>query len=146
MNEGPDTIRPGRGVALAQARRRGADQTGGSRTTLPTDVVAEAARRVRVVALIYAATFFAAGPLAALLSGDGSPAFFASPLRWGPSIVGIVTALLVVAVSVSPRFSPRTVLVIGLFFEVVGAYGIAATRYLDPSPQAAEAPAVSWVA
>ena len=55
---------------------------------------------VRVVALIYAATFFAAGPLAALLSGEGRAAFFASPFRWVPSAVGIVTALAVAAASV----------------------------------------------
>jgi serine/threonine-protein kinase len=146
MTDSSDTIRPGRGVAPAKARRRGADRTGGSGTALPSDIVADAARRVRVVALLYAATFFAAGPLAALLSGDGRPAFFASPLRWSPSVVGIVTALAVVAVSISPRFSSRTVLAIGLLFEVAGAYGIAAARYLDPSPQSAEAPAVSWVA
>jgi serine/threonine-protein kinase len=101
---------------------------------------------VRIVALLYAATFLVAGPLAALLSGAGRVEFFASPLRWGPSIIGMVTALAVVAVSVSPRFAPRTVLVIGLFFEVAGAYGIAAARYLDPSPQPVDAPAVSWVA
>jgi serine/threonine-protein kinase len=100
---------------------------------------------VRIVALLYAATFFVLGPLAALLSGDG-PGFFASPLRWSPPIAGIVTAVAVVAVSVSPRFPARTVLLIGLLFEVVGAYGIAAARYLNPSPQPVEAPAVSWVA
>src|SRR5262245_25547599 len=136
MTEVADPIRPGRGVAPAKARRPGADRTGGSGTALPTDVVTDAARRVRVVALLYAATFFVAGPLAALLSGDGRPVFFASPLRWSPSIVGIVTALAVVAASVSSRFAARTILVIGLIFEVVGAYGIAAARYLDPSPQA----------
>ena len=146
MTEGPDSIRPGGGVAPAKARRPRADRTGGSGTALPSDVLADAARRVRVVALLYAATFFAAGPLAALLSGDGRTPFFASPLRWGPSIAGIVTALAVVALSVSPRFPARTVLAIGLVFEVVGAYGIAAARYLNPAPQPAEAPAVSWVA
>jgi eukaryotic-like serine/threonine-protein kinase len=140
-----ETIRPGQGLAPVKARRRVADRTGGSGTALPSDVVSGAARRVRVVALLYAATFFVLGPLAALLSGDGGP-FFGSPLRWGPSIVGIVTALAVVAVSVSPRFPARTVLTIGLLFEVAGAYGIAAARYLNPSPQPAVAPAVSWVA
>jgi serine/threonine protein kinase len=146
MTESPDTNRPGRGIAPARARRPAADRTGGSGTALPSDVVADATRRVRVVALLYAATFFVAGPLAALLSGDGRAVFFASPLRWSPSIVGIVAALAVVAVSSTPRFPPRTVLVIGLLFEVVGAYGIAAARYLDPSPQPADVPVVSWVA
>jgi serine/threonine-protein kinase len=145
MTEEPDSIRPGQGVAPAKARGQGADRNGGSGTGLPADVVAGAARRVRVVALLYAATFFVLGPLAALLSGDG-PGFFSSPLRWAPPIVGIVTALMVVAVSVSPRFTARTVLLIGLLFEVAGAYGIAAARYLAPSPQPADVPVVSWVA
>jgi eukaryotic-like serine/threonine-protein kinase len=145
MTDEPDTIRAGRGVAPAKARRPGADRTGGSGTALPADVVAGAARRVRVVALLYAATFSVLGPLAALLSGDGA-GFFASPLRWSPPIIGIASALAVVAISVSPRFPAKTVLLIGLLFEVVGAYGIAAARYLNPSMQPADAPAVSWVA
>ena len=145
MSEAPDSIRSGRGVAPAKAHRPGADRTG-SRTALPSDVVTDAARRVRVVALLYAATFFVVGPLAALLSGDGSPVFFASALRWSPSIIGILTALAVVAVSANARIPTSTVLVIGLLFEVVGAYGIAAARYLDPSPQPTDGPSVSWVA
>ena len=142
-----DTIQPGRGLAPVKARRHVADRSGGSGTPLPTDVVAGAARRVRVVALLYAATFLVLGPVAALLSGDGG-LFFGSPLRWSPSIVGIVTALAVVAVSVSPRCPPRTILIIGLLFEAAGAYGIAAARYLHRSRQTRRpfrgSPSGSW--
>jgi serine/threonine-protein kinase len=81
-----------------------------------------------------------------MLSGDGRPAFFASALRWSSSVAGIATALAVVLASINPRLQAKTILAIGLLFEVVGAYGIAAARYLDPSTQPADAPTVSWVA
>jgi eukaryotic-like serine/threonine-protein kinase len=136
-----------RGAAVAKQRRRSQpNKTSGVRTPLPSDIVADATRRVRIMALLYAATFFILGPMAALASSAGRQAFAVSPLRWGPSVVSIGVALLVFAASASRRLAPRTVLTIGLAFEVVGSYGIASARYLDPQPQAATAAAVSWVA
>jgi eukaryotic-like serine/threonine-protein kinase len=136
-----------RGAAVAKKRRPPRTDAGsGVRTPLPTDVLADATRRVRVMALIYAATFFALGPIAALASAAGRLAFFSTPLKWGPSVISIGVALLVAAASLSRRLPSKTVLAMGLAFEVVGSYGIAAARYLDPQPQPAAAPTVSWVA
>ncbi len=141
-----DTARVGRGVAPAKGRGVPVDETGGFRAALPSDIVADAARRVRVVALLYAFTFLVVGPLTAIGSALERQAFFGSALRWGPSIVSIAAALVVVAASLSPRLAPKRVLAIGLAFEVVGSYGIAAARYLDPQQQATAPPGVSWVA
>src|SRR5262245_52294875 len=85
---------------LAKAPRpRRRDERPAVRTALPSDVVADATRRVRVVALIYAASFLAAGPLSALISPAARETFFATPLRWAPSTISIAVALLVVAAS-----------------------------------------------
>ena len=54
----------------------------GRHTSLPTDVVADAARRLRVLAWIYAGTFAVVGPLTALLSPAQRSTFFGSLLRW----------------------------------------------------------------
>ena len=56
------TRRAARNLAPAPARlASSAPQTGGRRT-LPPDVVADAARRLRAVALMYACVFFVVGP------------------------------------------------------------------------------------
>jgi eukaryotic-like serine/threonine-protein kinase len=93
-----------------------------------------------------ACVFAVVGPVTALVSLDQRPAFFASALRWGPSAASIAAALVVAASSRWRRFSPTTVLTLGLVFEVVGSYGIAAARYLDPQQGATTPPGVSWVA
>ena len=117
-------------------RRRAvlAPQTGGRRTSLPADVVADASRRLRAVALLYAAVFSIVGPVTALSSAPPERhAFFTNALRVGPSLSSIAAALTVAAAThPRARLSSRTVLAIGLMFEVVGSYGIAAARYLDP--------------
>ena len=128
-------------------RRAGA--AGGSpgrHTSLPTDVVADAARRLRVLAWIYAGTFAVVGPLTAVLSPAQRSTFFGSLLRWGPSAVSILGALAVALVNHRARLTPARVQALGLVFEIVGAYGIAAARYLDPQPAAAGQIGVSWVA
>jgi serine/threonine-protein kinase len=144
-----ETVRVGSALAPG-ARRRGviAPQTGGRGTSLPADVVADAARRLRAVALLYATVFFIVGPVTALSSGPAERhAFFTNVLRVGPSLLSILTAL-VVAASTHPRanLSSRSVLTIGLLFEVAGSYGIAAARYLDPAQPTFAPPGVSWVA
>ena len=120
--------------------------SGVRRTSLPPDVVADAARRLRVVALLYAGVFFVVGPLTAIVSPSERQAFFSSALRLGPSLLSISAAIAVAMVSYKAHIAPKLVLAIGLVFEVVGSYGIAAARYLDPGQQAMAPPGVSWVA
>jgi serine/threonine-protein kinase len=144
MNHAGPTVRAARSVAPAEAAA--ADQASGRRTSLPPDVVADAARRLRAVALLYAGVFFTVGPLTALLSPAQRQTFFTSALRLGPSVLSIGAALVVAVASYRASIAPRTVLRLGLVFEVLGSYGIAAARYLDPGQQAMAPPGVSWVA
>jgi serine/threonine-protein kinase len=117
-------------------------------TALPPDLLAQSARRLRVTALLYAFVFFMSDPLGAMLFPDERAAFFGSVLRWAPSTVSIAAALCVAALTCTRRVAIRTVLIVGLLFEVAGSYGIAAAQFLDPSRWANSLPwgGLSWVA
>jgi eukaryotic-like serine/threonine-protein kinase len=117
-------------------------------TGLPPKILAQSARRLRVLALQYAFIFFVSDPLIAILFPDQRRAFLASPLRWAPSAISISTALIVAALTSSGRVTRARLLDVGLIFEVVGSFGIAAAQYLDPSRYAEGPPwlGLSWVA
>ena len=117
-------------------------------TGLPPGLLAQSARRLRVVALQYAFVFFMSDPLLAILFPEDRAAFLSSALRWAPATISITTALLVAGLTWSKRIAVGTVLDMGLGFEVVGSFGIAAAQYLDPSRYAAGPPwaGLSWVA
>ena len=87
-------------------------------------------------------------PLGAILFSEERAAFVASPLRSLPSIVSITMALAVAAMAGSRRVSVEAVLGVGLLFEVVASYGIAAAQFLHPSRWEAAPPwgGLSWVA
>src|SRR6185295_12231942 len=117
-------------------------------TGLPPALVAQSARRLRFLALQYAFVFFMSDPLLAILFPEDRAVFVGSVLRWAPATVSITAALAVAALTYSRRMAVATVLDIGLVFEVVGSFGIAAAQYLDPSRYAAGPPwlGLSWVA
>jgi len=81
-------VRGGRTLDRGGRRRAVlAPQTGGRRTSLPADVVADASRRLRAVALLYAAVFSIVGPVTALSSARPERhAFFTNALRVGPAL------------------------------------------------------------
>src|SRR5207245_8190635 len=60
----------------------------------PLDLLSQSAGRLRVLALLYAFVFFMAGILPALLLPGERARFFGSFVQWGPSVIGIVVALL----------------------------------------------------
>ncbi len=99
---------------------------------LPSDLVSQSAARLRVLALLYAFIFFMAGIFPALLLPDERAQFLGSFLRWGPGVVGIAMAFLVAAVIRSPRLPLPTAMNLGLAFEVVSSYAIAAAEFGDP--------------
>ena len=99
---------------------------------LPSDLVSQSAARLRVLALLYAFIFFMAGIFPALLLPDERAQFLGSFLRWGPGVVGIAMAFLVAAVIQSPRLPLPTAMNLGLAFEVVSSYTIAAAEFGDP--------------
>ena len=97
---------------------------------LPDDLLSQAAGRLRVLALLYAFMFFMAGVFPALLFDRAR--FFGNFVQWGPSAIGIVGAVLLAAVIRSSRVPLPTVMNLGLAFEIVSSYAIAAAEFGDP--------------
>ena len=113
----------------------------------PPDLVARSARRLRILALLYAFVFFMAGIFPALLITGDRAVFFSNFLVWGPGAISIVVALLVAGLTRSSRLPLSWVMTIGLAFEVVSSFGIAAAEFLDPAGLDANSRlGLSWVA
>jgi len=85
------------------------------------------------MALLYAAVFFLAGFFPALLFPSDRTRLFSSFVLWGPGAIAIAVALAVAAASRSARLPLSAVMTVGLVFEVVSSYGIAAAEFLDPT-------------
>jgi tRNA A-37 threonylcarbamoyl transferase component Bud32 len=121
----------------------------GGQTSLPPALLAQAARRLRVMGLLYAAVFFFAGTLPVLLLPVERAAFLASPLRWVPTALSIGSALLVAVLASRPALRGDTVLILGHVYQVLGSVGIACAEYLQPAAgTTAMSPytGLSWVA
>jgi eukaryotic-like serine/threonine-protein kinase len=114
----------------------------------PLDLLRQSAGRLRVVALLYAFVFFMAGIFPALIIPGDRARFLGSFVQWGPGVIGIAVALLVAAVIRSERLSPSTVMNLGLAFEIVSSYAIAAAEFADPMSLEMHAGymGLSWVA
>ncbi|HZN97981.1 MAG TPA: serine/threonine-protein kinase, partial [Gemmatimonadales bacterium] len=76
--------------------------------------------------------FFMAGIVPGLLLPEERARFLGSFLSWGSAVIGIAVGLLVAAVIRSERFSPATVMNLGLVFEIASSYAIAAAEFGDP--------------
>ena len=100
---------------------------------LTPELLADAARRLRMLALLYAFTFFMAGFFPRLLSAADRGRMAAEPLYFMSGVAAIAAALVVAGVSASPRVPRHVLMTVGLVFEVVGSYGIAAAEFLDPT-------------
>jgi serine/threonine-protein kinase len=110
----------------------GKPAAGGISSGFPLDLLNQSAARLRVIALLNAFVFFMAGVFPVLLFPDERAQFFASFLRWGPGVIGISVALLVAAVIRTPRLPLPMAMNLGLAFEVVSSYAIAASEFGDP--------------
>ncbi len=115
-------MQPEEGVASAR----------GSVSGFPTDLLSQFAARLRILALLYAFVFFMAGILPALLIPGDRARFLGSFVQWAPGVIGIAVALLVAGVIRSARFSPATVMKLGLAFEIASSYAIAGAEFGDP--------------
>src|SRR5829696_1519006 len=117
-------------------------------TGLPADVQAQSARRLRIVAVLYAFVFFVSDPFTAFLFTDDRAVFLSSIQQWGPSVLSIAAALVVAAVTGSKRLRVGTVFAVGVWFKVAGSFGIAAAQYLDVAGYTVAPPpaGLSWVA
>jgi serine/threonine-protein kinase len=105
----------------------------GPTSGLPTDLLSEAAGRLRVLALLYAFVFFMAGVFPALLFPPDRTRFLNSVVQWGPAAFGIVIGLVVAALVRSPRLSLPGAMRLGVAFEIASSYAIAAAEFGDPS-------------
>jgi hypothetical protein len=117
--------------ATLLARAAGGSNRGGT-SGLPADLLTQSASRLRILALLYAAVFVLAGILPALILPEDRDRFLSSPLQWAPSVAGILVALLVAGAIHFERVSPPAAMNLGLAFEIVSSYAIAAAEFADP--------------
>jgi serine/threonine-protein kinase len=118
-------------VTVMQSGWRTPGGTGPS-SGLPYDLLSQSAGRLRTVALVYAVAFFMAGVLPQVLDPAERVRFLGTVLRWGPSLIGIGSALLVALVIRNPRLPLPAAMNVGLVFEVFSSYAIAAAEFADP--------------
>jgi serine/threonine-protein kinase len=103
-------------------------QAAGRSSGLPDDLLRAAAKRLRIIAIVFAAGFLL-GELIPVLFDPLAAADIVYFHGWGPPVISIAVALSVAFLVGNPRLSPKTLMNIGLGFEVVGAYGIAFSMY-----------------
>jgi eukaryotic-like serine/threonine-protein kinase len=127
---------------------RGGRSDRGISSTLPADVLAQSASRLRTVALLYAFVFFMAGVFPMLFTTANRAVLFGRFIQWGPPLISIFVGLLVAAVIRSAWIPLPTVMTLGLLFEVVSSYGIAVAEFGDPFTvnQFGHSVGLSWVA
>jgi serine/threonine-protein kinase len=97
--------------------------------SLPPDLLSEAVRRLRAVALVYAVGHFVAGVLPPVVIPQARPIFLGSPSHWVPATLSIALALAVVAILSQPGLGDRAKTRVGLGFEVAASLGIAVAEY-----------------
>ncbi|MDQ2673791.1 MAG: serine/threonine protein kinase [Chloroflexota bacterium] len=113
---------------------------------LPADLLSESAGRLRTLALLYAFVFLMANVVPALVFEPTR--FLGNVLAWAPSAIGITVALAIAAMVRSPRVSLPTAMQLGLVFQIVSSYAIAAAEFADPAALEAHRGmlGLSWVA
>jgi serine/threonine-protein kinase len=99
---------------------------------LSTEILSQSARRLRVLALIYAFTFFMAAFFPDVLFAEGRRQMLDQLGYWVPDIIAIAMALVVALFTRSNRVSLSTVMNVGLAFLVASNYGIALAEYINP--------------
>jgi serine/threonine-protein kinase len=115
-----------------QAARR-VPVSGRGTGSLAPELLGQSVRRLRVLVLLYAFTFFMAGFFPALPFAEDRARLFQNPENWAPGVVSIAMALLVWALTLNRRVPLSIVMNVGLGFEVVSSYGIALAEYLEPA-------------
>jgi serine/threonine-protein kinase len=121
-------------VTVLQPRGAAPTSTPGYRTgALAPELLSQSASRLRVLALLYAFTFFMAGFFPNLINAHNRAMFWGDPEHWVPGLISIAIALAVAALTMSRSVPLQTVMNVGLMFEVVSCYGIALAEYLEPA-------------
>ncbi len=100
--------------------------------TLPDDLLKDAQRRLHILALLIAFVFFAVNFGDVAIGGaDQLAHLFERTIRWAPGVISISLALAVAAFTKYSKLPAATVLNLGLVFEVVISFGIAAAEYSE---------------
>lgn len=124
--------------------------TPGHAGSLPTDLLNQAITRLRILAVLYAVTFFLAGTLPMLIPANDRHQLLSSPLQWGPQLFAIVMAVVVAATLEWGRLSVTAAMRLGFFFQVASSYSIVLAEFIDTRPLPAGAVpmqmGLSWVA
>jgi serine/threonine-protein kinase len=110
-------------LLLPQASRR-------TSLSLSPDLLSQSVRRLRVLVLLYAFTFFMAGFVPNLVAAADRAMFFGHAEHWAPGVFSIAAALLIWALTFNTRLPLPLLMTLGLCFEVVSSYGIALAEYL----------------
>jgi eukaryotic-like serine/threonine-protein kinase len=99
------------------------------RDTLPTDLMAQAVERLRVVALLFAVAVFFANFVAALFTIEGREYTYARVIGWLPGVLAIASALLIAWCTTWNKASAQLKLNAGLGFEVLAGFAIAMAQW-----------------
>src|SRR5687768_10551163 len=105
-------------VLLPRAGQRPLTSTGLRTTALAPELLTQSVRRLRVLALLYAFTFFMAGYFPSLLIAEERAHLFRESTHWVPGVVSIAMALLVAAFTLMRDVPLTRVLNVGLAFEI----------------------------
>src|SRR5262249_58587444 len=105
-------------MVRSESSRSGASRRS-SWWTLPSDVLHESVRRIRVMAWLYALAFFLAGLLPPLVTPDYRAVIFALPSRWVPMAVSVAGGVVVALLVGSPLLAAKGQLFCGLGVEVI---------------------------
>jgi serine/threonine-protein kinase len=130
MNDEGSTETIGRAYLRHEKFRPVADRP---TTGLPTDLLHQAAVRLRALALLYAFTFFMAAFFPAFIMPAHRQMLFARPLNWLPGAASIALGLAVAWIVGAMRLRPRALVAVALAFEVASSYGIAAAEFVQPT-------------
>jgi len=114
---------------------------------LSAEILRRSARRLRILALMYAFTFFMAGYVPNLIFADARAMMLSSAVYWLPGVMAMAMALVVAALTVYTALPLSTMMNIGLVFLVLSNYGIAIAEYTHLAHLRSDAwLGLSWVA
>jgi hypothetical protein len=111
--------------------------------SLPPDLRELAARRIRLIAIVYSLAFFLADIVPNVVMRNLGERF-QRPSEWMPTTFSIAGGLLVATFITSPRLGWEAKVNLGLLFQVAASIGIALSQYLS-LPELASMPVVYFV-
>jgi eukaryotic-like serine/threonine-protein kinase len=126
---GPSMTTHASGEKILRPRDAVATTTREGTRGLSAEILSRSARRLRVLALMYAFTFVMAGYVSNLIFPDARAILLSSPLYWLPGLVAIAIALGVAAITVFANLPLATLMNVALVFLVVSNFGIAIAEY-----------------